>query len=95
MRALLVDSRNRIWIGTLNGLVLCPESGRRLLWFQHRDGDPGSLPDNAVYDLVEDDSGHLLVGTGGGVASVDIRGDILDARALRFVSMSRFAYRGR
>ena len=95
VRSLLVDSRNRIWIGTLNGLVLYTGAGRELLWFQHRDGDSGSLPDNAVFDLVEDDSGHLLVGTGGGVASVDIRGEIRDARALRFVPMNRFGRRDR
>ena len=75
VRSLLVDSHNRIWVGTTAGLALYSEAGRHFTIFRHRDDDPQSLPEGTVFDLAEDAQGRLLVALGSGcVASLDIRG---------------------
>ena len=75
VRSLLVDSHNRIWVGTTAGLALYSEAGRHFIIFRHRDDDPRSLPEGTVYDLAEDAQGRLLVATGSGaVAFLDTQG---------------------
>ena len=66
VRALLVDSHNRIWVGTTEGLALYSEAARGFTVFRHRDNRPFSLPEGTVYDLAEDAQGRLLVATSSG-----------------------------
>lgn len=74
IRALLVDSRDRLWVGTTQGLALYRDSSRDFLVFRHREGDPQSLPGHTVFDLKEDAGGNLLIALDGGVvAALDIR----------------------
>ena len=74
VRALLVDSNNRLWVGTTQGLALYSEARGIFTVFRHRDGIPDSLPDNEIFSLEEDSQGQLLVAAGqGGVALLDIR----------------------
>lgn len=76
VRSLLIDSHNRIWVGTSAGLALYSDAGRCFTVFRHRDADPGSLPEGTVFDLKEDAEGRLLAATGSGaLASLDIAGD--------------------
>lgn len=95
VRALLVDSRGRMWVGTMDGLALYSEAGRSFTVFRHRSGDPASLPDDAVYDLAEDASGQLLVATGAGLARLDIRPGSFDPDRAAFEQLTRPGRRDR
>ena len=76
VRSLLVDSHNRLWVGTTEGLALFSDAGRTFTIFRHRAGDAHSLPEGAVFDLVEDRDGRLLVASStGAVMSLDISQD--------------------
>jgi ligand-binding sensor domain-containing protein/serine/threonine protein kinase len=64
--SLLLDSKGRLWCGTLSGgLFLRENSGFRQ--FQKDEKDPESLGSNTVLTLAEDRSGNIWVGTYGGV----------------------------
>ncbi|MCR4823793.1 MAG: helix-turn-helix domain-containing protein [Bacteroidales bacterium] len=77
VRSVLVDSNNRIWVGTAAGLALYSEAGRHFTVFRHQEGAPGSLPDGTIFKLKEDAQGRLVVAAGSGfVASLDIRGAV-------------------
>ncbi|MBC7949807.1 MAG: hypothetical protein H7Y42_18125 [Chitinophagaceae bacterium] len=56
------DDRGFIWIATLNGLQRY--DGRRFITFQHRIGDPYSLPNNAVHSLYIDRKNRLWMKLG-------------------------------
>ncbi len=65
IRALLVDSRGNIWVGTTNGLIRL-RAGEQLLYTI----DQG-LPDNSIRCGIEDRAGRLWFGTWlGGVVQV-------------------------
>ena len=73
VRSLLVDSQNRIWVGTSRGLALYSEAGHDFMVFRQVPGDPGSLPEEEIFDLQEDEHGRLVVATASrGVVSLDI-----------------------
>ncbi|NIT59722.1 MAG: hypothetical protein GWN00_26925, partial [Aliifodinibius sp.] len=59
------DSRNKLWIGTIEGglTVLDPETDR-LQNFKHEPGNPTSLSSNTVSSICEDEFGNIWVGTG-------------------------------
>ncbi len=64
IRSLLIDSHNRLWVGTLQGLALYSVVGHDFTVF---------LPGQSIYDLKEDSQGRLLVAAGnGGVLALDI-----------------------
>jgi ligand-binding sensor domain-containing protein len=70
VHALLIDRRDRIWIGTGNGLdVLEPRSGR-LLHFRQRSSSDG-LAGNLVRALWQGPDGAIWVGSHGGLNRVD------------------------
>ncbi len=73
IRALLVDSQQRIWVGTLDGLALYSDSDGSFTVFHPVPGHTSSSPEGAVYDLAEDSRGRLLVATGSGsIYALDI-----------------------
>jgi diguanylate cyclase (GGDEF)-like protein len=63
----LQDSKGYVWFGTEDGLNRY--DGLSFRTYKHDASDPGSLPDNMVWALVEEAGGDLWVGTeGGGLA---------------------------
>ena len=64
------DDKNRLWIGTNNGLALKQDNGYKIL----RTGD--GLFSNAVFSMATTEDGSLWVGSYGGVAH--IRGDTIN-----------------
>lgn len=70
----LQDSQGFVWLGTENGLVRY--DGRELYRYAHSRTESGSLPDNYVWQVVEDRHGNLWIAmNGGGVAKWDRRTD--------------------
>jgi len=67
VQALLVDRKNRLWIGTKEGgLMVWDLDNDDLRTFRHDVGDPGSLSSDNVWSLFEDREGHVWIGTLGG-----------------------------
>lgn len=72
IKALLVDRANVLWIGTFGaGLVALNLTTREVRHFTHDSLDPGSLPSNTIFCLLEDHSGRVWIGTAGGLCSFD------------------------
>ncbi len=70
----LQDSQGFVWLGTENGLVRY--DGRELHRYAHSRTESGSLPDNYVWEIVEDRHANLWIAmNGGGVAKWDRRTD--------------------
>jgi ligand-binding sensor domain-containing protein len=62
------DSKNRIWVGTSNGVLLYYEDQVRR--FTQEDG----LADNYINEIVEDSLGRIWVGTIRGACFLDFKG---------------------
>ncbi|WP_448192735.1 two-component regulator propeller domain-containing protein [Azospirillum sp. sgz301742] len=65
--ALIQGRDGFIWIGTPGGLARW--DGSRMRVFVHRSGDPDSLPENIVSELLVDEQGRLWVGTVSGMVA--------------------------
>ncbi|MFV1979756.1 MAG: two-component regulator propeller domain-containing protein [Rhodothermia bacterium] len=68
---LFIDSQERLWVGTYDGLNLFDKVNNRFIHFRNDPDDPASLPGNFIGDIVEDRSGSLWVGTNKGLARLD------------------------
>ncbi len=65
------DSTGFIWIGTREGL--CRYDGSSIVTFQHEPGNPTSLADNFVNDILCDKQRNLLwIGTDNGLSILDL-----------------------
>ncbi|MBN1197597.1 MAG: hypothetical protein JXA62_09345 [Candidatus Aminicenantes bacterium] len=72
VRALALDERGFVWIGTLNGLLRC--DGEEVTEFLHDPNDSGTLSGNGIWSLCADGAGQLWAGTwGSGLNRIDIR----------------------
>ncbi len=61
-----VDSKNNLWVGTIDGLNLIDTSGKiKIFKFN---GQPWSICNNRIYDIIQDQNGQIWVGTKGGLA---------------------------
>ncbi|MEI8642420.1 two-component regulator propeller domain-containing protein [Pseudoalteromonas sp. Hal099] len=67
VRALLFDSKKRLWIGSAMGLTRINEDGSLNQFTNKKD-----LPSGFVLALSEDNAGNIWVGTGNGVVVFDI-----------------------
>ncbi|NCU05113.1 MAG: response regulator, partial [Chitinophagaceae bacterium] len=65
--ALLEDSKQRMWIGTPDGLFLYNRESNSLTSFRHAVPDPSSLSSNHVLAITEDRDGNIWVGTNNGL----------------------------
>jgi PAS domain S-box-containing protein len=83
-RALRFDGAGNLWIGNFGGLTMRPAHGGTFVHYQHRDGDPNSLGNDAVVALHLDRQGRLWAGTLGGGMS------LLDAATGTFTTYSSF-----
>lgn len=64
---MLIDSRNRLWVGTWGGGVnLYDRSRQKFIRYTNDPDDPSSLAANRVQAIYEDSSGHIWIGTNGG-----------------------------
>lgn len=63
------DSRKLMWIGTENGLYRF--DGTNIIYLRHQPGDIGSIPNSSIITIAEDRSGHIWLGTKGGIARMD------------------------
>jgi ligand-binding sensor domain-containing protein len=75
--SLLVDRKNRLWVGTFEtGLSLYDAARDRFVNFLPRPGDSLSLQSRGVLALMEDRAGSIWMGLEfGGVARLEIRDD--------------------
>ncbi|MDT3405366.1 two-component regulator propeller domain-containing protein [Mucilaginibacter terrae] len=63
MLCIYKDHRQRLWIGTQNGLVLFDAVSGKVTRFSHNDSDPNSLVNNNVLSITEDNTGNIWAGT--------------------------------
>ncbi len=68
---LLVDRRNRVWVGTEAGLSVLDRATGRFRHFRHAADEATSLPNNVVTGLLEDQAGRIWAGTRDGLARLD------------------------
>ena len=69
MRAILQDRRGFLWFGTYDGLNRY--DGYSFKVYRSEPGNPDTLIQKTIYDLVEDAAGHLWIGTAGGLDRFD------------------------
>ena len=72
--SIVFDSNDRLWVGiTGNGLDKITFDGDRETFvnFRQNDNRQWSLVNNLIYDIYEDDSGTIWVGTNNGVSKFD------------------------
>lgn len=76
IRKLMVDSKNRIWIGTDNGLSVYDQKLKTFRYFLEDENDPSTIGSNVVYTLYEDRNKTIWIGTlGGGLNKYDEASD--------------------
>jgi len=72
IRKVTVDSKGRIWIGTLKGLSILDPEVEQFENYVHKSDDQKTLNFNSIYDILEDRQGNVWVGTFfGGLNVVD------------------------
>ncbi|MBV7532126.1 two-component regulator propeller domain-containing protein [Chitinophaga sp. sic0106] len=64
---LFEDSRQRMWIGTNEGLFMLEQQGHSLKKFLHHPANPQSICSNVVRDIKEDKNGNIWVATTDGL----------------------------
>lgn len=66
---MLYDSKNRLWVGTNNGLNLLEQNAHDYKHFYRVQGDRQQIASNTIRSLFEDRNGTIWVGTNGGGVS--------------------------
>ena len=85
VRAIRADREGMLWVGTLDsGLIRIEPETRRVTHFRHDVRAPGSLSNDRVLALLEDDAQRLWVATADGL-------NLFDRRSERFVRHGRDA----
>ncbi len=64
---ILVDSRNKVWIGTTTGLHLYDREKNIFIDYYHDKNIPNSISSNQVYSILEDKTKRLWIGTSDGL----------------------------
>ncbi|MFK2876443.1 diguanylate cyclase [Rhodanobacter hydrolyticus] len=68
--SIAVDTRGRIWVGTLGGLAMLP-NGDASPWRFQRFGMEAGLVNDKITALLPDDNGNVWVSTSNGISVVD------------------------
>lgn len=63
LRSFYVDSKNQIWIGTIDGIYIFDTSHETLSQYNHSQMDPFSLPNNSVWTIYGDKQLNIWIGT--------------------------------
>lgn len=63
VRALQLDDRGRLWIGTVEGLLILQPDTKSISQYRFSYEDPSSLGHNSVRSLLRDHQGGMWVGT--------------------------------
>jgi len=63
IRALLVDSQGRLWVGTMRGLSWFDSVSETFSNYRRDEAEVRSLPDDYIVSLAEDRGGSLWIGT--------------------------------
>ncbi len=71
VRAILEDSRGRLWVGTDYGLNLFDRATGRFFQYHYDPNDPHSLSSDSIWDIYEDRSGVLWFGTVNGISKLN------------------------
>ena len=61
------DSKNRIWVGSIDGLNLLNADNQTFTVFRNNIEDTTSLSNNRIYSILEDHNGNVWIGTKGGL----------------------------
>ncbi len=68
VNCMLVGSRGNLWIGTNSeGLFRVERDHKTVTHYRHREEDDFSVKSDAIWDLAEDRSGNIWIGSGGGI----------------------------
>lgn len=78
IRKLLLDSRQRLWVGTeASGVyVLDTRSYQQLAHYKEEPTGENSLASNSIFDISEDEAGVVWIGSFGGLSSIDQNGQV-------------------
>ncbi|MBI3509945.1 MAG: SpoIIE family protein phosphatase [Bacteroidetes bacterium] len=69
---LYFDKRGDLWVGTrAGGVMVRPRGTNKFISYQHDDNDRSSISNNIVYNIAEDNSGHLWMSTANGIDEFD------------------------
>jgi ligand-binding sensor domain-containing protein len=71
IRAIVEDSLNRLWIGSLNGVYVFDRNTGKFENYRWQQDDPYSLSDNSVRSVCCDKQGNIWVGTANGLNLLD------------------------
>ncbi|MBN1139827.1 MAG: hypothetical protein JXM73_24865 [Anaerolineae bacterium] len=71
VRAVLQDSKGRLWVGTADGLDRLDRGQNRFIHYRHDRNDATSLSDDTILALYEDRSGVVWIGTRAGISRFD------------------------
>ncbi len=63
IQALLEDSYGQLWVGTSNGLNVLDLKTHHIKAYKHDLNNPGSIPNNVVYDVFEDSDTLIWLAT--------------------------------
>lgn len=63
LRSFLTMPSGLVYISGSEGLIEIDPATLQYRFFRHRPGDPGSLPENNLYQLIQDENAHIWVGT--------------------------------
>lgn len=65
--SIMEDTKNRLWIGTSQGVQVLSSSNKSSIVFQHDPTNEKSLSDNTVLDIIETKSGDIWLATSRGL----------------------------
>ena len=63
IRRIKTDQEGRLWISTLNGINILDLDNFKFTVLNHNPEDPTSLNHNSIYDILQDATGSMWVGT--------------------------------